>query len=115
VHGAKGAARDNTLDDELGGVDLLVLTAPPQRRQLLRAQPHGLAAAVPHPGGWADSPLRRASEVALELLVQALKVDLVRAHEPSVAARTGGLPHDCSSWSREHPEGERRWQRMLWG
>ena len=35
VDGAKGASHDDALDDELGGVDLPVLTAPPQRRQLL--------------------------------------------------------------------------------
>ena len=54
-------------------------------------------------------------EDALELLVQALEVDLVRAQEPSVAARAGWLPHACSGCSRERRGGERRWQRMLWG
>ena len=93
MDGAEGAARDDAFNNELARVDLPVLPAPPQRRELLGPQPRGLAAAAPRPGGRADAPLRGAAEVALELLVQALEVDLVRAHEPRVPARAGGLPH----------------------
>jgi hypothetical protein len=109
VDGAECAAGDDGLDDELGGVDLPVLPAPPKRRlQVLRAQPRGLAAAAPSPGpgnlrdgGGDPAPLRRAAEVALELLVQALEIDLVRPHEPCVPAARAGVPHA-------------RWKQSVW-
>jgi hypothetical protein len=73
VDGAEGAAGDDAPDDELGGVDLPVLP-PPAGGGLLLLLLRG-------PG---------AAEVALQLLVQALEVDLVRPHEAAVAASTAG-------------------------
>ena len=90
VDGAEGAAGDDALDDELGGVDLPVL--PPGAERVL---PPAAAALVGAGGGLLLALLHGpgAAEVALQLLVQALEVDLVRAHEPRVPARAGGLPH----------------------
>jgi len=83
VDGAEGAAGDDALDDELGGVDLPVL--PPGAERVL---PPADAALVGAGGGLLLALLHGpgAAEVALQLLVQALEVDLVRPDEPPVTS-----------------------------
>lgn len=106
MDGAERAAGDDASDDELGGVDLPVLPAPLMVRRLRRLlpepEPGGLAAAAPAAPVLRRGPLRGAAEVALQLLVEALEVDLVRPDEPGVpapAARSG-MPHRAQTCRR---------------
>jgi len=100
VDGAEGAAGDDALDDELGRVDLPVL--PPRAPGV---RPGASAALVGAPGGLLLALLHGpgAAEVALQLLVQALEVDLVRPHEPPVPAAATALLHGVS-WRAASPD-----------
>lgn len=97
VDGAEGAAGDDPPDDELGGVDLPLLPPLPAVLRVVRGGERGRLAATLVGGRLLLALLHgpRAAQVALQLLVQALEVDLVCPHEPSIAA---ALLHPAVWW-----------------
>lgn len=108
VDGTEGAAGNDAFDDELGGVNLPVLPAPPLLLRRLRLpQPRGPAAAAPWlRRGWRVPLL--AAEVALQLLVEALEVDLIRPHEPRVPAPAAACAWKPHAWSTPEESDTRR-------